>query len=147
MPTHAWIALAFLAQDPATVRDAAAIDSAKQAIVQAIDPALPRVSFEAWLRGVVGTDATAKWEINDCGEQTGDPQQDLGRDFPMCAEVRVGLEGQRELHVSFMVGTFKKGVGGAPAFRDAYVRAAGGSHESIASLAAIPSVIRSLGPQ
>lgn len=143
---HAFIVLVGLGQNPTSVRDTAAINAARHIVVRNIDPVLPRVSFEAWLRGVVGTEATMKWEVNDCGEQTGGPKQDQGQDFPMCAEVQVGLEGQRELHVSLAVGSFKKGVGGVPQFWAAYVRKAGGSPGRIKSLAAIPSAIR-IGPQ
>ena len=139
---HAFIMLIGLGQNPTSARDTAAINAARQVVVRDIDPVLPRESFETWLRGVVGTEATMKWEVNDCGEQTGGPKQDQGLDFPMCAEVQVGLEGQRELHVSFAVGSFKKGVGGVPQFWAAYVRKAGGSPGWIKSLAAIPSAIR-----
>jgi hypothetical protein len=124
------------------MRDAAAIDAAKQVLVQAIDPALPRVSLEAWLRAIVGTEAATKWEVNDCGEQTGDPKQDEDRDFPMCAEAAVSLGSQRELHVSLAVGSFKKGVGGVPSLWAAYIRRASGSPEWLRGLAAIPSAIR-----
>ena len=142
MLIHGLIVLFGLGQNPTSGRDAAAIDAAKQVLVQAIDPALPRLSFEAWLRGVVRTEVTTKWEVNDCGEQTGDPKRDQGRDFPMCGEVQISLGGQRELHVSLAVGTFKKGVGGVPRFWAAYVSKAGGSPEWIKGLAAIPSAIR-----
>ena len=142
MSVYALIVLASLGQDPADVRDAAAIDAAKHVVVQTIDPALPRVSFETWLRGVVGTDATETWEVNDCGEQTGDPTLDQRLEFPLCAEVEVGLEGQRDLHVSLVVGSFKEGVMGTPRFWAASVRKAGNTPESIRSLAAIPAAVR-----
>ncbi len=35
-------------------REAVAIEAAKKAIVRQIDPALPRTTFETWLRGLVG---------------------------------------------------------------------------------------------
>jgi hypothetical protein len=110
--------------------------------MQAMDPELPRVSFEAWLRAVVGGDATMKWEVNDCGEQAGEPKQDQGRDLPMCAEVEVSLGSQRELHVFLAVGSLKKGVEGVPRFWAAYVRRGRGSPEWLKGLAAIPAAIR-----
>ena len=135
------ILLLGLGQNPTGARDAAAINAAKQAVVRTIDPALPPISFEAWLRGVVGTDATTKWEVNDCGEQSGDGKQQ-SRDFPMCAEAQVDLGSQRTLHVSIGVGSVTQGVGGAPTFRMAYITTAGNSPEWIRSLAGIPSAIR-----
>lgn len=141
MLIDAFVLLVSLAQAPTDPGQAAAILAARQMVVEAIDPALPRVSFDEWLRGLVGA-APTKWEVNDCGEQTGDPNLDRGRDFPMCAEVAVGLGGQRELRVSLSVGTFQKGVAGVPAFRSAYVREANGPPQWIKRLAEIPSVIR-----
>jgi hypothetical protein len=136
-----WIVILAIEQAPTSARDIAAINAAKHVLVQAIDPSLPRVSFETWLRGVVGAEATTKWEVNDCGEQTGS-KQDEGRDFPLCAEVQVGLADQQELHVSLAVGSARKGVDGAPAFWSAYVRRAGGSPRWVKGLAAIPSAVR-----
>jgi hypothetical protein len=138
---HALMLIVGLGQDPTSARDTAAINAAKRVVVSAIDSTLPRVSFEEWLRGVLGREAATKWEVNDCGEQTGNPRLDQGRDFPMCAEVEVGLGNQRALHISLVVGTFKKGVGGVPSLRAAYVIRAGGSSESIKRLADIPSAI------
>lgn len=126
----------------AGAQDAAAITAAKQAVVRSLDPSLPRVPFSQWLRDVVGPDAATKWEVNDCGEQTGNPALDKDRDFPMCAEALVTLPGQRVLHVSIVVGTFKKGVGASPAFWAAYLRTSTGTFEPIKTLHEIPAAIR-----
>lgn len=126
----------------AGAQDAAAITAAQQALVHALDSSLPRVPFSQWLRDVVGPDAATKWEVNDCGEQTGNPALDKDRDFPMCGEVLVTLPSQRVLHVSLVVGTFKKGVGGAPRFWAAYLRTSAGAFEPIKTLPEIPAVIR-----
>jgi hypothetical protein len=61
---HALIVLVGLAQNSIGDRDAAAIGAAKRVLVQAVDPALPRVSFDTWLRGIVGAEATTQWEVN-----------------------------------------------------------------------------------
>jgi hypothetical protein len=139
------VLLVCCAQNPTGPGDASAISAARQVVVQGIDSALPHVSFDEWLRSIVGSDAPTKWEVNDCGEQAGDPTRDRGRDFPICAEVQVDLGGQRELHVSLSVGTNKTGVAGVPAFRSAYVRVATGPAEWIKGLAEIPSAIRIIG--
>ena len=31
------------------------------------------------------------WEVNDCGEQTGDPEVDSERDLPICVEATITL--------------------------------------------------------
>ena len=121
-----------------------AIDAAKKAIVRQIDPALPRTTFEAWLRGLVGPQAVTKWEVNDCGEQTGNPALDKDRDSPMCAQVQVFLDGKRELHLSHAVGTRRHGVTAAPpAFFSGHLTESGGPPRWIKSLAQVPAVIRS----
>jgi len=78
-------------QPPLKASDAEAIATAKRTNVRQIEPSLPNRAFEPWLRGVTGARTEVRWEVNDCGEQTGDPALDKGRDFPMCAEAQVAL--------------------------------------------------------
>ena len=107
--------------------DAAAIEAAKTAPVHQIDPALPRTTFETWLRGVVGPQAVTKWEVNDCGEQTGDPGRDRGRELPVCAQVQVSLSDNRELNLLLAVGTSLKSVPASPPrFFSGYLTESGG---------------------
>ena len=124
-------------------RDAAAIAAAKATIVRDIESTLPAVTFEVWLRDVVGPQAVIKWNVNDCGEQTGNPAQDKGRDFPMCAEAEVGLAGDRKLYVMLVVGTFRRGVGpGSPKLWAAVIAKAGEDPKFIDRLAQVPAVIK-----
>ena len=103
-----------------------AVDRAKSVIVRSLDGTLPDRSLEIWLRDLFGTGAKTTWEVNDCGEQTGEPQRDRGRDFPMCVDVTVSLTDNRALHVLLAVGTFKTGVRPAtPAFSYGVVLQAG----------------------
>ena len=99
-------------QNPAS--DAKAIEAAKHTSVRQIENALPDEPFEKWLRGVIGPQAQIVWEVNDCGEQTGDPEADKGRDFPMCVSALVDLTTNRKLDVQLVVGTFKSGVKTGP---------------------------------
>ena len=108
------LALAIL-RTPLQASDAKAIAAAGNTSVRRIEPSLPNQAFARWLRDLVGAQAEIKWEVNDCGEQTGDPASDKGRDFPMCAEAQVALAGNRRVSVSLSVGTFKTGVGTGPA--------------------------------
>jgi hypothetical protein len=93
----------------AQLPDAQAIDRVKNTIVRSIDSSLPENTLETWLRDVFGADARTTWEVNDCGEQTGDPAVDRNRDIPLCVGVAVGLSGQRVLHIQLAVGTVKTG--------------------------------------
>src|SRR5438132_1293620 len=86
-----------------------AIAYAKQIPVSQFDASLTGQRFGEWLRATVGTQAKIKWEVNDCGEQTG-TAADIGRDFPSCVEADVELSGVRKIVISIAVGTFAKGI-------------------------------------
>jgi len=86
---------AALAQDPNAARDAELITAAKQVSVHKLDNVLPDLSFEAWLAKESGSDATYHWEVNDCGEQSGNPN-DTGP-VPVCVQVDSTLKDGREI--------------------------------------------------
>jgi hypothetical protein len=94
--------------------DARTIERVKRAVVRDIDPALPPLRLEAWLADLAGPNVETKWEVNDCGEQTGNPELDRGRDFPMCVEAHLSLAQKRDLYLSLVVGTFTKGLTPGP---------------------------------
>jgi hypothetical protein len=124
-------------------REVEAIEVAKNTNVHRIERSLPDKAFAVWLRDLVGTQADIKWEVNDCGEQTGNPLLDKGRDFPMCASAQVTLAGKRKLSVSLAVGTFKKGVMSGPAsFFFAVVVETDGSMKWIKNLSTVPEAIK-----
>ncbi|HET7216222.1 MAG TPA: hypothetical protein VFL79_21720 [Terriglobia bacterium] len=124
-------------------RDAEAIAAAKHASAHRLDPSLPEKSLAQWLRDVAGPKAPIAWEVNDCGEQTGNPEADKGRDFPVCAEAQVALRGKRTLYVSFSVGTLKTGVrAGSVQFAYAVIVPPAGPAKSISKLSQVPSAIK-----
>jgi hypothetical protein len=98
-----------------------AIDLLEQYPAARLDSLLPKTAFLGWFRNVVGADAKITWEINDCGEQTGDPVVDQGRDFPVCFEISAVLPDRRIVGVAIAVGTEKKGLSGAPAVYNIYI--------------------------
>lgn len=109
MPALALVALALaLSQTPQI--QAAAINAAKNSIARDLDKTLPQVTFEVWLQGLAGPQAVLTWSVTDCGEQTGNPALDRGRDFPMCAEVNVKLPGNRLLSLSLLAGSMGRGL-------------------------------------
>jgi hypothetical protein len=126
--------------------DEVVILAAKRADVQEIDPKIdpkqPRLELEAWLRRVLGPQPRMTWEVNDCGEQSGNPAIDKGRDFPMCVEIHVALADKRDLYVSIMLGTFATGLSGRPALRHAVVNAPDGRMTWIKTLSDVPAAIR-----
>jgi hypothetical protein len=98
----------------------AAIQRVKNLLVSSLDRSLPNVSLEFFLKNE-GGGAPVKWEVNDCGEQTGNPAADEGRDFPMCVEARMDLKDGHTVTVVVTVGTFKRGLVGAPTLFSAAV--------------------------
>jgi hypothetical protein len=124
-------------------RDAEAIEAAKRTSVHQIEASLPDKTFARWLQDLVGTQGEIEWEVNDCGEQAGNPSLDRDQDFPMCAEAQVALGGKRKLSVALSVGTFKTGVKTGPAsFFSAVVVEPNGSRSWLKNLSRVPDAIK-----
>jgi hypothetical protein len=100
--------------DTTKTRDDELIRQIKQVPVSQLDPALPPIPFEKWLRVEAGPNAEYHWEVNDCGEQTG-TAADRDRDFPLCVEAEAAMQDKRVITVSVVVGTFKRKAVGKPA--------------------------------
>jgi hypothetical protein len=120
----------------------AALNAAKNAIVRDLDKRLPDVTFESWLRGLVGAQAFMKWSVTDCGEATGGPA-DRGRDVPICSVVEVKLTGNRTLSLSLLAGSRARGVTAGPLklFSGAIVQADPKPIIWIKTLADVPRLI------
>src|SRR5687768_13422891 len=86
-------------------RDAEVIRYAKNLSVSDIERGMPKQGLDRWLRKTLGNSLPLKWEVNDCGEQTGTPA-DRGRDFPMCIEASAETV-DLYVGVSLQVGTFE----------------------------------------
>jgi hypothetical protein len=93
----------------------AAIHRAKSLIVSSFDRSLPNVSLEFFLKNEGGGEPI-KWEVNDCGEQSGNPATDDRRDPPMCVEADFEAKNLTAVTVLVSVGTLKGGPSGVPAF-------------------------------
>ena len=124
-------------------RNARAIAAAKNTSVHRLDPSLPDKALAKWLRDVVGPQVPIAWEVNDCGEQTGNPESGKGRDFPMCAEAQATLNQKVTLVISVSVGTFKTGVQPASvSLAYAVINGPGRSARSIRKLSQVPKAIK-----
>ena len=93
-PLILFVGIAF-GQNPNAARDAKLIASARQVSIHKLDTALPDLSLEKWLAQESGPDAKHHWEVNDCGEQSGNPN-DTGP-VPLCVEVDSTLKDGREI--------------------------------------------------
>jgi hypothetical protein len=92
--------------------------SAQDQLVTWFNRALPKVTLEFFLK-YESTGAPITWEVNNCGEQTGNPETDQGRDFPMCVEADFDKD-HAAVSVLVSVGTFKKGPSGVPELFSGY---------------------------
>jgi hypothetical protein len=112
---------------------------------RAFDAALPKIRLERWLMDVAGKANPLRWELNDCGEQTGDPAIDPKRDIPACVEAAADLPGERSFSVQIQVGTFG-GKTQKPALRGIYVLRARRIHE-VQKLRDLPRQLEAAKPQ
>jgi len=63
---------------------------------------------------VVACGAKIDWEINDCGEQTGNPNDGSGSNPPLCAQAHADMGDGRNVYVLMLVGTHKAWRKGRP---------------------------------
>jgi hypothetical protein len=103
-----------------------AVAAARSVPVSELDPKLPKIAFDRWLARTAGAGASIDWETNDCGEQTGNPRVDGGRDFPICVEATATLPDHRVVTVAMHVGTVRKGIVRPIAIRYITLRTAAG---------------------
>jgi hypothetical protein len=136
-------ALAGLAGPPPASADTVLMEAIRSIVAHEIDPLLPSMSFEAWLNGVFGSQTRTEWEINDCGEQTGNPAVDRARDFPKCAQVSAELPGRRTLILALSAGSQQKLPAGAPGYRFGVLIRPDGSRVEVHRLTDLASVIKS----
>lgn len=77
-----------------------------------LEAGLPNLSFADWFAKVVGPGTGVAWQLSDCG----DYRLASPTDIPACAETSAILPDGRLVVVRIIVGTFKKGRFGPPAF-------------------------------
>jgi TonB family protein len=80
-----------------------------------LDGELPKMPFVDWFEKTVGSNAGVIWKLSECGDRaegSTNPMEDLRA----CAEVNATLADGRKVIAMITVGTFKKGITGAPAY-------------------------------
>ena len=107
--------LCTLASGQTSARDRRLVTYARGLDVAGLDPTLRSGPFEHWFRSLIGTTARITWEINDCGEQSGNPKDGSSINPPLCAQVEGSLVDGRQVSVLILVGTHKAGRKGKPA--------------------------------
>ncbi|MBM4169735.1 MAG: hypothetical protein FJ215_11380 [Ignavibacteria bacterium] len=118
-----------------------AVNRVQSVSASILDSTLSNTPFADWLAKMCGDSASVEWELNDCGEQTGDPSIDKDRDIPACVGVTVTLRKNQSIGISILVGTHRKGLIGNPTVYDIYLASAE-KVRTIKRLSEIPSVLR-----
>lgn len=120
-------------------RDQAIIERTKNILASSFDSRLPKVTLEYFLQYESGG-ASIAWEVNDCGEQTGNPNADEGRDFPICVEADFDAN---HFNVTLMiaVGTVKTGMSGRATLFSAVASDVNGHTHPMPKLGDLPAVV------
>jgi len=126
----------------AQVSEAEGLKFAKKISTAELDAGLKSEPFGDWIAEVAGAQAGLTWEMNDCGEQTGDPATDNKRDIPVCVSVDAELPDRRNIAAMILVGTRERGLAGKPAIYDLYW-AEGTMVHRLRRLNELPAVVRS----
>jgi hypothetical protein len=113
-----------------------AIQHAKSVLVSSLDSSLPKVSLEFFLNYESGG-ADIRWEVSDCGAQTGTTATDRGTESPMCVGADFAKD-RTDVIVVVSVGTFQKGPTGKPALVSVNVQGPGGISHSLRRLGDLP---------
>ena len=125
--------------DPA---DSTIIDSVRRLDVSQLDSTLPHIPLATWLKQVVHDSTHLVWEVNDCGEQTGDPAADSVRDIPTCVSIESAVDTRGGFGILIGVGSVEGGINPQPGIYTIYVRTEIG-YRSVRSLHELPAILRS----
>ncbi len=123
------------------IPESTAVEYVKLTPVSEIDSSLPHIPFSQWLQEIVGDSIIVTWELNDCGEQTGNPGIDSAVDIPSCVEADCELAPGQRLSIFISIGTNKRGITGGPEVFDIYLQTGAESH-SFRSLSALKMKLR-----
>lgn len=129
-----------VASAQAQISETEAVAFVKHLSPSAIDSELPAGHFSDWLASIIGDSATVQWELNDCGEQSGDPAVDSLRDIPACVGVYVTFPDGRKLGIMIAVGTSNKGLAGPPVVYDLYLES-NGKAQTVGRLRDLPNAL------
>lgn len=92
-----------------------AVADTQRILAYELDAELPKAPFANWFKQIIGPEAGVAWQLSECGEITEAPNSPNG-DIRACVEIVSILANRRKVIVMIAVGTFKKGMIGAPAF-------------------------------
>lgn len=115
-----------------------AIAKIKATSVSELQPGMPKVELERYLLTQSGKDVKIKWEVNDCGEQTGDPADRNITDPPICVEADVTNAHGDTAYLFIAVGSAKIGIKGKPKVFSISFKNANGKTKELRRIGQIP---------
>jgi TonB family protein len=92
-----------------------AVAGTQRILASELDAELPSLPFTDWFGKVVGPGTGMIWQLSECGDRL-EASPDATGDARACVEVNTILSDGRKVILMIAVGTFKKGMIGAPAF-------------------------------
>jgi TonB family protein len=92
-----------------------AVADTQRTLASALDAELPSLPFTDWFGKVIGPGTGMIWQLSECGDRL-EASPDATGDARACVEVNTILSDGRKVILMISVGTFKKGVTGAPSF-------------------------------
>jgi TonB family protein len=101
-----------------------------------LDEGLPERPFADWFKDLTGPDAGILWQLTECGERPGSDQ-----DLVACTEANAVLSNGNKVVVAISVGTFKKGMTGAPSFFRAVIERDNQLYQ-VRRLRSLPEMVR-----
>jgi hypothetical protein len=131
-------------QSGARPPDSTVIDGVRHIDISRLDSTLPRIALAEWLRQFVADSANLAWEVNDCGEQTGDPSVDTLRDIPTCVSVESNADTAGGFGIMVGVGSVKNGIGPQPGIYNIYIRT-GTNYRTVQSLHELAAILKAGG--
>jgi TonB family protein len=108
------------------------------------DEVLPKRPFGSWFKEVTGERAGVVWQLSECGDPADAP--DRSPDMPACAEVNAVLPNGSKVVVMILVGSFTKGMKGAPTFFGAVIERNDHFYR-VNRLRDLPKLVRNPGDQ
>jgi TonB family protein len=117
-----------------------ALSAVRQIPASTFDSKLPNRPFADWLSDLVGRETGVVWQLAECGK-TAPGSDEVGQDVRACAEAVVILPNSGRLILDISVGTFKRGMTGAPTFLGAVIKKGGRIHQ-VRQLSDLPWAVR-----
>jgi TonB family protein len=113
-----------------------AISVVQRMSTSTLEEGLPERPFADWFKDMTGPDAGILWQLTECGEWPGsDP------DLLACTEANAVLSNGNKVVVAISVGTFKKGMTGAPSFFRAVIERDNQLYQ-VRRLRSLPEMVR-----